>query len=896
MNRLGSKKGIALVSVMTVLTVVSLLCIYFLSALKLQTNKDVLYINQNRADFLARAGIQYAIAKLKYGTDGVRGNFTDTRLEDWFYKAGAGTDLEDAAPDQCSFAGASELEVLFGRGLTGEIKIKVLDAASQINLNDKNPNIADLLEKLPGITSAMSAGIIAKKPLFEEEIRTVNGMDTVFDNIKDFVTVYSWSDPKAANGYSKANDKTSVSGDSNEDRSPVNVNTAPVSVLEAVLDSYSSVTSSDAATVAAAIDIRVATDPFYRWQDFNDFIDNIAGLSRSTKISIKNSANPNRLKSTTTTNPAYSSTEFCFHGGGSFEIEVIARLYRKVGGTVARKRIKAQVDIADFLQHTLKSDFRDENSDNQAGGEDAAIGKLDWDGSGLIENRNFCKVSWLDSCPVDEADDREEHKNKYSCADPDDLEGMSPYPYRTIVDSVKLGFWDNFDEDSDNNQSLAWWGNEKAEMPFIRDVGANYEYSYLPTDYSEADPPGNKIMSWPEGAPDPSKRHSYNDVSPGANAYWLDDSDNELWVAGNASASLDAYASSKFYLGGRKNNNGKLNGEAKETIVKPAYRKWNAIGGFYFRCFSYDGPRASVGTPGNFPGFICQEYVNSDWADRDPAGRGNDSGCQVSMFKPGIDSVSFFVYPFSNVYTTVPPIEAKKAPPQGNYIYYEHDGPAFYISAVTQSRRYYEDKGVRYQRDKVYKLTCVGMELEWFYYASGMGGDHVFSKKKFGVNIRYEGYIELYSAAIRGAWDDVRVIDTDGRYANRFIFDSADLDVGCLHADIYFPPGGGAFFAGNDLSGKPRVGAVTINLASYSKESEFLTEDTSSAYYPDLDYEDMLQGAQVIKGPDYDGKVSCSYSVMLTGEINDDEPKVPALNEVKVSFMPATKVRYCYSS
>ena len=72
-----------------------------------------------------------------------------------------------------------------------------------------------------------------------EEVQNVSGMTTAYYNlIKNYVTVYSWVNPNVQ--------QTTGS------RAPININTAPLQVLEAVFDPLG-LAATDPATLANAI-------------------------------------------------------------------------------------------------------------------------------------------------------------------------------------------------------------------------------------------------------------------------------------------------------------------------------------------------------------------------------------------------------------------------------------------------------------------------------------------------------------------------------------------------------------------------------------------------------------------------------------------------------------------
>ena len=862
-------KGMALVSVMTVLTVVGLLCIYFISALKMETNKDLLYLGEIRARFLAQAGLQMAISRLKYGEGGARDNFCDWRGEDWYYKAGAGVDIEDASAADCSFAGSTELDVDYGGGTRGEIKIKILDSASQINVNSSSANLVNILANLPGMSGTLAANIISRRSdlggfSFEEQIKDATGMSSVYDSIKDYITIASWEDDSASDNYNLSSRSTSFST-----RSPVNVNTAPREVLSAVINTYNDVAASQASNISNRLYNYSSVDPFNSWQEFETFIsNNTAGFGSAARIGIKKGANPNRLKWLSGDSiTSYSGTELCFHGGGYYEIEVYARVYRVIGGTIARRKIRSLVKISDILQHTKKSDFRDENTDNGDQTEDSSIGKSDWDGSGLINNANYTKVTWLDSCPIDEGDDRE--ANGYSGTDSNKI---SPFGYKTMPNSVKLGFWDDFDEDVDTNQSRAWWGNEQPYHIEIDDIGTYYNsYKYQVTDMSDR----TKEASFDTVEPTLDRLHVYDyDVVTDQYSFHLDDSDNEIWSYGSGGPMeiTNDHDYSKYYIGGRGTG---IDYPPSLSKVPNFFRQWTPENGFYFRVFNHDGARTSIGTTKNFPGYRWKNEYDPTFVP-DPPGRDRRNNGRVLIFGP-TNYAQFFLHPIGNIY------ETGGAAKWGDFWAFE--GPCFYVEAGGDSVLEYAP----FQRDKVYKLTSDGSKFYYRVYGSRIG--EIKHSKEYDVDSNCKGFIHFHSCAQQAAWDDVRVIDSSGRYANRFILPE-EGDFGSMHFNVYLPQDAGAFFAGT-TSGGAKLGS-TNNITDYTNESDFLSGDTSNYAYPDISYSAVALGTSVIEGPSESGKKTCSYSVRLTAKVDVFEPQVPAIEDVSVNYLPKTKILYCY--
>ncbi len=861
MKTRSENKGIALIAIITVLTLISILGIYFFTSIKVNASQNALFLNDLRARLLARAGLNLSMSQLKYGNDGVRDNFCDSRNEDWYYKAGGSIKLKDADANQTSFSSLTSLRenIDFGNNLEGSIRLKVLDSASQINVNDSNPNLVRILSNLSGVSSSLASDIITYRNSlpnsrfsYEEQLIKVSGMTrALYEQIKDFITIESWSDPKATISYNTSSHTTTLSTATNA-RSPINVNTARRDVLIAVL---APLVPSVAASVADNIITHVATTPFYSWQDFNSFIDGL-GLSSSDANKIKNNANPNRIK------PSGYTTEFCFHSGGYYEIEVLSRIIYPNGSTAARRTVRAFVKMFDITQHTTKSDFRDEDTNNDGDYGDGGIGEGNFDtnfesGPGRVDNTNYLKITWLDSCPVNESDDQT--WQGYSGADPDNI---SPFTYRTIPNAVKLGFWDNFDEDVASNQSRAWWGNEFNSSFQISDSSVGFNYIYGGGDFCDFYNAG--IFDGIQ--PTQDRLHTFDDVNLGDTAFYLDDNDNELWHPGSGSPlkSVTINDFSKYFLGGHGI------GLGWNPSLELSYRSWDAEGGFYFRIFNYDGPRASIGTEGNFPGY----HYNPGGPDDDAPGRDRQDVGRVEFFS---SQAQLFLHPIGNVYSPGPVI-------WGNI--YQVDGPCFYVRrGGSQS----VPSGFRYQRNKVYKTICRNSRVYFYVYSSTFG--EIQHPTDYSISSSYSGYINLYSNANQAVWDDVRVIDDEGRIAKHFVIPE-EVDLGSFHCNAFIPQGSDVYLLGAYDGTNLRIGIGNIDISLRTQEANFA--QSAGTYFPNLNLNNLGPGAQAIEGPSSSGNTLFSYSIRLKTTINSLTPRVPALEDVSLTYLPSTEIIYCY--
>lgn len=885
-----NKRGIALVSVISVLAVLSILAVYFLSALKLSAQKNVQYTASVRARLLARAGVHFAIAQLKYAPDGARANFCDDKTENWYYAAGTGEELSDAPMNQTSFSHASfdslKTNILFGTSLVGIIKLKVIDAASQININDGNSNLANMLAQLPSISSSMANSIVANQPyIHKEQIKNISSaLSAAYDDFKDYITIESWQDNKATLSYNTTTYATTFTT-----RSPINVNTASLPVLRAVLQPL--LGTSLGSEVATALEAATAANPFYSWQQFDTFIDSlvptISGFNQSDAERVKDNANPNRVSPSTG-----ATTEFCFSSGGYYVIESLGQIQSASGKMIARNAQRALVKIFDIEQHTSKRDFRDEDTNNNGSMNDTAYGEGgDFDGNGYVDHVNYSKVTWLDSCPINEADDNPSnyvgHNYLYSNNVATDT---SPFVYRSRPNAIKLGFWDNFDEDSQNNssaQSRAWWANALSYNFSVSDAQG---YEYQSGDYSEH---YSALIgqSWAtEGLPPENRLHAHaDDVITGDWAYGLDGVDNELWQPGSGAPlyQVTGLDFSKYILSAQ--------GYGSGFSAVNTYNNWTVTDGFYFRIFAFDGPRSSVGTDQNFPGYRHHDPLDPSNPKPviDYSGRGFQDVGRVTLFSGGSRRVEFYTYPIGNVWEDIGGgVYAARYFPDSHWnpaergLYYVW-GPAFYFYYGTGTHEeQYSSYARVYQRDKVYKLIVNNNRAYCSVLGSDLPGGRIDQSIVPTFNSAYEGTVELYSNANQTAWDDVRIIDGAGRYSKHFRIDNS-VEVGSFHANIFLPNAADrALIYGTNTGGIYKVGSVSLDFSTHSNESSFFNND------PNINYTNIARGTYALRGPVTGGTRVFSYSIELQSEIQDRTPRVPYIDDVSLTVLSSTKVRY----
>lgn len=489
MKRLINKheKGVALLMALGMLALLSILGICFATSMRLGEKGCQAFVWNIQTRYIAEGGIARAIADLKYNaTQGAASKFIDDRNEGWFYKDGPGVDIKTAADPAYKYPGTTVsymdnvcYAIFTGKNIRGTTKLKILDTASQININDwKNLDLPDILGFLglpADAVTSFKAYILPtanKKPFTtKQDIELVPNIGpATYKIIKDYITTSSYKDPN------------------NNDKAGINVNTASKNVLQAVFtkilgEEWKTGTKSD--KLAAVI-----TNPsspalpvvFNSWAEFNSFIE-ARGTSKTGGYltegtggdieKIENGVNPNKGNS--------NNTKFIFNSGGTYEIECLAKVgvsHTEIGTldasrdlVLSEKRIKTVVKIFDLWNQTTKENFQgdlwvDADWNNSVDATDSVDANNDGD---YDDEPVYARVTWLDNCPVKSNDNWELEPN-------DDTNYNSGTHYFTIENSLKMGFWDNFKEDI--NYTLAQWYPMSGRFR-IRTVDSQALYGWL---------------------------------------------------------------------------------------------------------------------------------------------------------------------------------------------------------------------------------------------------------------------------------------------------------------------------------------------------------------------------------------------------------------------------------
>jgi hypothetical protein len=275
---------------------------------------------------------------------------------------------------------------------------------------------SDQAQSLVAFRQTLPGGVFTTK----EEIKLVSVdpriSHSIYESIKEFITLWGDDDDGII-----SLDKTLESPAVGHTRkSFVNVNTAPVEVLRAVFRLMMD-NNAEADDLADAIKTRRISNPFdgdMPDADVSNFLSARGEFERFLEyaeagLNIITAANRDAVMAQSNPNIyATNSTKIGFDANGYYEIEAIGT-YRG-----AKKKIKQVISVFRKISQTTKAEFSTNVS--------------------LAATR---RISWKDTCPVD-------FTVLKQFAYPDDT-ADTPNQNDYIENSLKLGFWDNFQEDYD---------------------------------------------------------------------------------------------------------------------------------------------------------------------------------------------------------------------------------------------------------------------------------------------------------------------------------------------------------------------------------------------------------------------------------------------------------------
>jgi len=404
-----NKKGIALIMAVGVLALLAIIATSFALNMRLEYHTAVNYANGVKARYLADAALKWTIAELR---SHAKSSAFDDRNEPWASLAGYST------TSATGFTVTSQTTAI--QDEQRKINVNMDGATCQLLLS----NLVEILRTYDGVTclDGSEAGNIAgNRPSNTpslgykklRELCTVNKETAsgtpiskeALISLSRYITVNSYRDPNCSN------------------RAPINVNTADQEVIAAVIMGIAN-DGSGGLPAAGPIDRDtawfiagniVSRGLFSSWKGFDDVIDSL-GIDTDYATLIKYNCNPNRLLK-----PTIPTTEFCFNSGGFYSIQAEGIIRDSLGITVADRSVNAIAKIYDIYNETTKAQFE--------------LGTAD-------------KTTWLDTCPVISGD----------------LFGNwpdVPSDAKTIPGSIKLGFWDDF---NDYNESYKQWKRDWGDM------------------------------------------------------------------------------------------------------------------------------------------------------------------------------------------------------------------------------------------------------------------------------------------------------------------------------------------------------------------------------------------------------------------------------------------------
>lgn len=424
--KIKNKSALALILSVGIVAILTLIIVGFSAFTRLELQATENQINLLKASFIAQAGIAKAIEDIKYHpTYGAINEPYDFADDPWYYPGNANY---DGASVDLATAGMPSYnsDVAYANGA---YRLKVIDCGGLININCALPNadaesdLQDILDQL-GLTPTQAQNLVAYRQTLsggvfttKEEIKLVQGIgQSSYKSIKDFITL--WGDDD--DGIISLDKSLGTLASGHSRKSLVNVNTAPIEVLRAVFRLMMN-NNSEADDLADAIKARRVSNPFDGADpdvNVNNFLSARGEFERfleyaETGLNIITAANRAAVMAQSDPN-IYStnSTKIGFDANGYYEIEAIGT-YRG-----AKKRINQVVSVFRKINQTTKDEFNTNAS--------------------LAATR---RISWKDTCPVD-------FTVLKQFAYPDD-QADNPNQNDYITDSLKLGFWDNFQEDYD---------------------------------------------------------------------------------------------------------------------------------------------------------------------------------------------------------------------------------------------------------------------------------------------------------------------------------------------------------------------------------------------------------------------------------------------------------------
>jgi hypothetical protein len=366
-------KGYAVLIVVGSVALLTLVMVVAVYVLKSESRIAENNIRQVQVRYLAEAGINYAIAELTYGPEGAVSNSYDGSLEAW--------------------AGYPSFNINITSSKTGNFTVHIRDCARQIYVNDTNDNnrLQNLINNLGlylpvGCDGDEGTKIISNRPaggyITKDQIR-IALTEAEYNALKNYLTVHAYQDNKVIDPLDT--DPVGVDGDGlyvGLSRAPINVNTAHLYVLKAVLSGLSDGTNSITAAEADNLATYLISGRDYKTRD--ELYSRLEAAEAAAVISSGDAAlvmaatnpntdymkcNPNQTwrdkhlsasgwQAVDKTDITSYTTELCFHSGGYYEINSLAQITDNTTSDVlAEKQLVSVVKIFDIWLQRHQDEF-----------------------------------------------------------------------------------------------------------------------------------------------------------------------------------------------------------------------------------------------------------------------------------------------------------------------------------------------------------------------------------------------------------------------------------------------------------------------------------------------------------------------------------------------------------
>jgi len=937
----NNQTGIALILALFLLVIIATFAAFLTSKTRAALIQANNFKNAAKASYVAKAGLHRALYELKFNPQsghaacaGVSINAYDAKTEAWYFNYGNNIAVNLINAATASFSGlySSDPSMTEEVALRQFIRLKIVDSASLININmpDTQGLNALLLNLHAGaLSAAQVTTIISSRPLDGykrlSDIKPYIGEST-YALIKPYLTVRSFCDTKLIRAVSGTNRFVSISNNpaDGEMRSPINVNTADYEVLRAVFRGLApAISNSEADELANRIRTHTITDPFTSWDEFDNYITNIQTSVFSNPASdaaiVKRGVNPNRAKD------ADHTTDLCFASEGYFEIHSLGMVVNPFGTPVATRTYALSTKLYDVLRFSTRDDFI-----GRPDGITATITDDNGNGAPNILDNNynnpddleiyfgnslkpgFRNVTWYDSTPIDPNDD---------------LGFRYRTNYMTIPGSLKLGFWDNFDENPAES-GLIW------------------------------------LTNW---ASDPSINHM---VDVGLTPYWdattasslsLDVNDNELWhhfdddpmddiINYNGLSIPSPFSQTEgqdddfvaFRLGQLYNRWEPLNASMN------SYRRWGY--NLYLRVFNSEGPRAVATHTGITPGILGSDFPGRNYLDVgyivwrfDDSRDVNRRCCLLSLstlgnyysyeidFNPydmdGNGEILNHTQAIRNVSALYPPSAFLPAPPapqiidasserfafindpqppfpnhmlarnyinQLNCIYMTKSNPwniPWYWEGIERVPAFLNVAQTTPLRDKTFRIISKNDDALLQVAYDGLANyNYITMFNETALLPHQYGSIALYGKASHPAWDDLRIIGSSGEYT------TAAFSPGTISPTNSNILWGTVAWTETFESSAPSGPAITMRLlfAEGAPPAEDYAYSTSIAFSQN----DGGTGHPILNGTSAIGYPFNYVRLHMTMGVVDicpgygRAPNIPVLEDITLTYLPETVIYY----